>query len=44
MEVIELHTYTKNEKKAIAEHHLIPKQLKRHGLTSRMLRIREDAL
>lgn len=28
MEVIELHTYTKNEKKAIAEHHLIPKQLK----------------
>lgn len=44
MEVIELHTYTKNEKKAIAEHHLIPKQLKRHGLNSRMLRIREDAL
>ncbi len=39
MEVIELTSYTKNEKAAIAENHLIPKQLKRHGLTKRALRI-----
>ena len=39
MEVIELSSYTKNEKVAIAENHLIPKQLKRHGLSKRALRI-----
>jgi len=39
MEIIELSSYTKNEKAAIAENHLIPKQLKRHGLTKRALRI-----
>ncbi|MBQ2729476.1 MAG: endopeptidase La [Clostridia bacterium] len=39
MEIIELTSYTKNEKTAIAENHLIPKQLKRHGLTKRALRI-----
>ncbi len=39
MEVIELSSYTKNEKAAIAENHLVPKQLKRHGLTKRALRI-----
>lgn len=39
MEIIELTSYTKNEKAAIAENHLIPKQLKRHGLTKRALRI-----
>ena len=39
MEVIELTSYTKNEKAAIAENHLLPKQLKRHGLTKRSLRI-----
>ena len=39
MEVIELSSYTKNEKAAIAENHLIPKQLKKHGLTKRALRI-----
>ena len=44
MEIIELSTYTKREKLAIAKDHLIPKQLKRHGMTRRMLRITEDAL
>ncbi len=44
MEVIELKTYTKSEKLAIAEHHLIPKQLKRHGLSRRMLSIRQSAV
>ncbi len=44
MEVIELSTYTKSEKTAIAKHHLIPKQLKRHGLTRRTLKISDDAI
>ncbi len=44
MEIIDLKTYTKNEKLAIAKHHLIGKQLKRHGLTRRTLRLGEDAL
>lgn len=44
MEIIELSTYTKREKLQIAKDHLIPKQLKRHGMTKRMLRITEDAL
>ena len=44
MEVIELTTYTKNEKMSIAAHHLIDKQLKRHGLTRRQLRITEEAV
>ena len=44
MEVIELSTYTKNEKISIAKNHLIGKQLKRHGLTRRMLRITDEAI
>ena len=44
MEIIELGIYTKREKLAIAKDHLIPKQLKRHGLNRRMLKITEDAL
>ena len=44
MEVIELKIYTKREKLEIAKNHLIPKQLKRHGLTKRSLKISDDAL
>ncbi len=44
MEIIELKIYTRHEKLAIAKDHLIPKQLKRHGLNKRMLRIRDDAV
>ncbi len=44
MEVIELKTYTKNEKLAIAKNHLIPKQMKRHGLTKSMLSINDGAI
>ena len=44
MEVIELGSYTKSEKIAIAKNHLIPKQLKRHGLSSRKLAITDAAL
>ncbi|MDD6094607.1 MAG: LON peptidase substrate-binding domain-containing protein, partial [Clostridia bacterium] len=44
MEIIELNSYTKNEKLAIAEHHLIPKQLKRHGVTKRNIRISDTVV
>lgn len=44
MEIIELKTYTKTEKTAIAKHHLIPKQLKRHGLDRKMLSISDSAI
>ena len=44
MEIIELHTYTKSQKIGIAKNHLIPKQIKRHGLTKRTLKITDAAL
>lgn len=44
MEVIELKIYTRTEKLAIAKNHLIPKQLKRHGLTKKQLRFDDSAI
>ncbi len=44
MEIIELSTYTRNEKLHIAKNHLIPKQLKRHGLTKSKVRIADTAI
>lgn len=44
MEVIELHTYTPSEKLSIAKNHLLPKQLKRHGLNRRTLKISDETL
>ena len=44
MEIIELTTYTEHEKLAIAEHHLVEKQRKRHGLTKRILKLPEETL
>ncbi len=44
MEVIELKIYTKREKLNIAKNHLIPKQLKRHGLSKRAFKISDDAI
>ena len=44
MEIIELGIYTKREKMDIAKDHLIPKQLKRHGMTRKTLKITEDAI
>ena len=44
MEIIELKTYTRFEKTQIAKNHLIPKQLKRHGLTKKLLSINESAV
>ena len=39
MEVIEISSYTENEKFHIATKHLIPKELAKHGLTSKQLKI-----
>ena len=39
MEVIELPSYTDREKLQIAKRHLLPKELKRHGLTRAQLKI-----
>lgn len=44
MEVIEINSYTENEKLHIATEHLIPKQLEKHGLTPEMLTIERDAV
>ena len=44
MEVIRLSTYTKTEKLKIAKNHLVPKQLTRHGLNKRKLRIDDGAI
>ena len=44
MEVIRLNGYTESEKAQIARNHLIPKQLKRHGLKARQFRITDGAL
>ena len=44
MEVIELGSYTDEEKLMIAKNHLIPKQLSKHGLKKSQLRITDDAI
>ncbi len=44
MEIIELSTYTDSEKLAIAKNHLIPKQLKRNGMTKRRFRITDGGI
>ena len=44
MEVIELSSYTDEEKLMIAKNHLIPKQLQKHGLKKSQLRITDDAI
>ena len=44
MEVIELGSYTDEEKLMIAKNHLISKQLEKHGLKKSQLRITEDAI
>ncbi len=44
MEVIELPSYTAEEKFHIAKEHLIPKQLREHGLKASQLKITDDAI
>ena len=44
MEIIELGSYTDEEKLMIAKNHLIPKQIAKHGLKKSQLRITDDAI
>ena len=44
LEIIELSSYTEEEKKHIALEHLIPKQLKANGLKSKQFTLNEDEL
>lgn len=44
MEIIEISSYTENEKLHIAEEHLIPKQLKKNGLKSSQLTFSRQAV
>jgi ATP-dependent Lon protease len=44
MEVIELSSYTDEEKVQIAKNHLLPKQRKKHGLKSRQLIISDATI
>lgn len=44
MEIIEVNSYTENEKFHIAKEHLLPKQLGKNGLTKGTLSIRDSAL
>ncbi|MCR5530325.1 MAG: endopeptidase La [Lachnospiraceae bacterium] len=44
VEVLELSSYTENEKVHIAEGYLIPKQMKNHGLTAKEITFSETAI
>ncbi len=44
MEIIEISSYTENEKYEIAKRYLVPKQIKQHGLTEEQLRFSPAAL
>ena len=44
MEIIELASYTDEEKLMIAKQHLLPKQRKKHGLSAAQLAMSDDAL
>ena len=44
MEIIELGSYTDEEKLMIAKEHLIPKQLKKHGIKKTQVRVTDDAV
>ncbi|WP_109464377.1 endopeptidase La [Albibacillus kandeliae] len=44
MEIIPLAGYTEDEKREIAHQHLVPKQIKNHGLKTKEFELTEDAL
>lgn len=44
MEVIEISSYTENEKLHIATKHLVPKQLEKHGLSAEQVKISKSAI
>ena len=44
MEIIELGSYTREEKLGIAKKHLVPKEISRHGLDNKRLKIADSAI
>lgn len=44
MEVISITSYTREEKFQIARRHLLPKQMKRHGLNSKTFKLSDEAV
>ena len=44
MEIIELGSYTDEEKLMIAKNHLLPKQMEKHGLKKRQLKVSDDGI
>ena len=44
MEVIEIPGYTNSDKLKIAKTYLVPRQLEAHGLTTKQIRFKDDAL
>ncbi len=44
MEIIEIPGYTRTEKLSIAKRHLLPKQLKEHGMTAEQILVTDEAL
>lgn len=44
MEIIELYSYTAEDKFSIAKKHLIPKQVKNFGMTAKMIRFTDGAI
>lgn len=44
LEIIQMDSYSDKEKLAIAKNHLVPKQLKLHGLKPSMCRIKDEAI
>jgi ATP-dependent Lon protease len=44
MEIIEIPGYTRNEKLSIARRHLLPKQLREHGMTAEQIDVTDEAL
>ncbi len=44
MEIIEIPGYTRAEKLAIARRHLLPKQLREHGMTAEQIEVTDEAI
>jgi ATP-dependent Lon protease len=44
LEILELSSYTRSEKRAIAQAHLVPKALERHGMTGLGIRFEDAAI
>jgi ATP-dependent Lon protease len=44
MEIIEIPGYTRTEKLAIARRHLVPKQLREHGMTAEQIDVTDEAI